>query len=156
MSNPQVDRWRQDGKFYLWRYPNQSRNYPGWNCTADVAGCQSVVELVNVMLSSDWSSKQEIRLTRPTDSIAALPGLSGTWLTAERLQLCFPGGKVSGNHWACDAGLNIVTLTLGRGKLEQLRDALTCVAKFEGDFCIHADDQEPHGVDLSRMAIWFW
>ena len=108
------------------------------------------------MLSSDWSSQQEIRLTRPTDSIAARPGLPGAWLSPERLQLCFPGGKISGSHWTCNADPNIVALMLGRSKLEQLRDSLTHVAKFEGDFCIHADDQEPHGVDLSRMPIWFW
>jgi hypothetical protein len=156
MSDPRVDRWRQSGKVFLWRFPDDDRNYPGWNCTADKDGCRSLLDLFALMAVAEWGAKMDIALSTPTGAIASLPGRGGKWLSPGRLRLLHPKGKVTDNFWRWDGSLQSPTLTIGKSKVDALRHAFESVAAGRGDFCIHADDQKLQGFDPERMAIWFW
>jgi hypothetical protein len=158
MSDPRIDCWRLHGKVFLWRFAENTRNYPGWDCTADPEGCRSLLDLFTLMADAACSSKKDITITRPTEEIATRPGhrCGGEWLSPGRLRLVYPKSKVVDNLWRWDCNLQSATLTIGRSKLEALRHAFESVGAGKGDFCIHADDQNVHGFDPEKMAIWFW
>jgi hypothetical protein len=155
MANHLIDRWKQKGAAYLWRYATQRRNFPGWNFTADAVGCQSLIELIDLMLSNEWSATQTIRLHQPTDSIASLPGLDGSWHAANILSLKYPSAKAPAALWECSDGRDPV-LTVGRDKLIDLRSAMMSVSQNIGDFCLHSEEQPAQGTDTKHLAIWFW
>ncbi|HEX6986575.1 MAG TPA: hypothetical protein VF170_14430, partial [Planctomycetaceae bacterium] len=135
----------------------ETRNFPGWNCTADADGCHSVIDLLTLMVDASWTAQAHIPLTAPTQAVASLPGGRRTgWQSPSRLRLRYPAGKVDGGFWRWTDGLTAPTLTVGRVKVEALRDAFRAVANGQGDFCIHADGQPLHGIDPERMSIWFW
>ena len=158
MSDPSVDRWRQTGRVFLWRDPDQTRNYPGWNCTADAEGCDSLSELLTLMAVAQWTATANILLSTPTEAIASLPGpyRGRRRLSPGRLRLVYRPGKVAENYWRWSDHAQTSTLAVGKSKLDDLRRAFGLVAAGQGDFCIHADDLALHGLDLERMAIWFW
>ena len=141
---------------FLWRFPDDVRNYPGWNCTADKDGCRSLLDLFALKAVARWGAKTDIALSTPTGANASLPGCGGKWLSAGRLRLHYPKGEVTDNLWRWDGSLQSPTLTIAKSKLDALWHAFESVAAGRGDFCIRADDQKLHGFDPERMAISFW
>jgi hypothetical protein len=158
MSNPDIARWRQRGKVYLWRFPDKVRNYPGWDCTADPDGCRSLSELLRLIASSERSAKLDIALTAPNLEIVSLPGLppGDRWSSPDRLALHYPGIKVDADLWRWSGDLLTPTLSLGRSMIFTLIDAFEAVGKGVGDFCVHHPDVGLHGLDFETMSIWFW
>jgi len=158
MSNPEIAHWRQRGNVYLWRFPTDVRNYPGWQCTADAEGCRSLVEMLTIMASSEWSSKIDIALTAPTPEITSLTGFTRgeRWSYPGRLTLHYPGNTVDADLWRWSGDLRTPTLSLGSSMLVKLVDAFEKVGRGIGDFCVHARDQCLHGFDFEKMSIWFW
>jgi hypothetical protein len=158
MSEPGIERWRQAGGISLWRYPDTSRNYPGWDCLADTEGCHSIAELLAMMLAARWTATANIKLFQPTESTIALPGDYGgkAWISAVRLCLRYPTGKVAENLWHWSGQAEAPTLTVGKSKLDELARAFNSMALGRGDLCIHADNARLHGIDSEKLAIWFW
>ena len=143
---------------YLWRFPHNTRNFPGWQFVADKDGCQSLLELLDLMRNARWSAQAEIRLNKPTEEIVSVPGWPhGTrWTAASVLLIRFPKGKVPESHWRWDGTPTQPRLNIGIDKLRELRDAIAEVAKGFGDFCVTAEDSPLHGVDKAKASIWFW
>jgi hypothetical protein len=77
MSDPQVQRWRQQGTIFLWRYRDRPRNDPGWHLSADPAGAVSLLQLLRLMRDSSYSSEQIIGISPPTPGVLAVPNHVG-------------------------------------------------------------------------------
>ena len=158
MSNPLVNRWRQRGKIYLWRFDDEVRKYPGWNFTADDDGCTSLLQLFDTMVNDERSASVEIALSKPSADIQALgPGIGKGRLRApQHVALQFPPMKVAANFWQWTGTLHDPQLKVGQRKLVELIGAVQSVAEGVGDFCIGADDHREHGLEFANMSIWFW
>ena len=158
MSDPAVERWKQRGRTYLWRFPQDTRNFPGWNCTADREGCSSLLELLGLMRVARWSAKADVSLTNPPGEIIGMPGhpRDEKWRSPPRFTLSYPKDKVPDGFWQWTGDVNEPTLSVGASKITELISAFESVAKRVGDFCVHAEDQKLHGFDFPRMSIWFW
>jgi hypothetical protein len=158
MSNPLVNRWRQRGNVYLWRFDDHVRNDPGWNFTADEDGCASLLELLTLMADDDRTARVAIQLSKPSDDIQRLGlGVGTGKLRAPRhFTLEYPPTKVPPGFWQWTGTFRDPRLKLGRGKLIELISAVADVRQGIGDFEIGAADQKQHGFDFAKMSIWFW
>ncbi|HEY1066903.1 MAG TPA: hypothetical protein VGE52_12360 [Pirellulales bacterium] len=141
---------------YLWRRHSDDGGYPGLNCTADAEGCESVQELLALLLEIDRPASRSVALSRPTENIARLPGTVVKWTSPARWRLGAPHTLEPMDAWKWEGDLTAPVLTAGRVKLAALQKAFRLVSQRQGDFCIHGRETRLHGFDFQRMAIWFW
>lgn len=145
--NEQVERWQLRGEVFLWKYRGwKSRNYSGWNFTADAPGCASVLQLLDACLSSPYAASASIKLTTPSDDVLAIPNAKAPITAARVLKLAYAPKKWEASHWCLTSELVDVCLEVGVGSLEQFRDGVLDVAAGKGDYCIGDDQSE----------LWFW
>ena len=63
LADPRVEGWEQAGNLWLWRYRQNTRNYPGWNLAANQLGWESLFDLLGRMVSSSWACRREISVS---------------------------------------------------------------------------------------------
>ena len=145
MADEQVNKWRQQGRIYLWRYAGTSRNHSGWHMTADEVGCQSLLDLLDIMRDAQYAAKRTVQLTRPGER-ELTSGCSARPRPATRLELSHSKPKMAPAHWCLAVEGARVTLELGAERLEELREGIQGIPSGNGDYCIGDDGQE----------LWFW
>jgi hypothetical protein len=154
MSDPAVNKWKQHGKVYLWRYRQPSPNWAGWHMTADDPGCESVLDLLARMKTAQWPSQQSLAIEKPTQAVLAVPNYRDeTWSAPQRWKLKFSKGQVADDFWSLAQADSEVTLILGASKLAELSDGIQAVRGGEGDYAIGPDDQET-GAE-SSLSFWW-
>ena len=141
-----VKRWRLQGHVYLWRYKGDARNYPGWHLTADGPGCVSLLELIDLMGASRFSSEAQVPLSVPTEHQVGVPNAPLQHVPVRSLELYHSPTKVAPDHWQLTENAGRARLELGSEKLTELRQGISDIARHEGDYSIGAEGQE----------LWFW
>ena len=148
MSDPAVSRWKQQGRVFLWRYVENTRNYPGWHLTADAVGARSLLELTSLMRAASWPSRTTIDLTRPTEAILKVPNNrdgEARWVGATRL--CIRSApELSPTHWDIRQVDDTVELRPGSEMLAQLDRGLHDILDGRGDYSMGGPPAE----------LWFW
>ncbi len=152
MSDPKVDRFKQRGSVWLWRDVSHRRNFPGWNVTADVEGCSSLVELLSRMINSNWGSSKTILL-------ADLPEIIAN--NCERLvapdEWTVQCTKHSNDeHWKWTGSSSAPRLKCDESMLKEIRVAIENVANGRGDFRLGSELQSIHDSEESILSLWFW
>src|SRR5688572_30111766 len=94
-----VKRWELRGHVYLWRYKGNARNYPGWHLTADAPACVALIELVDLMGGSRFSSSSPVPLSPPTEHQVGVPNAPLPHVAVEALELYHSPTKVTPDHW---------------------------------------------------------
>lgn len=148
-----IAKWRQRGRSCLWRYEPARRNLEGWHFTADREGCDSLCELISILLTTNHPCHRTLDLSDPaevgTDRVAGRLGQKA--IAAARLRLAFePNG--SPGHAEFEECDDRVIMTLGSGSLASLRPAIEDVRRGTGDFSISLGD---HG-NCEGETLWFW
>lgn len=149
MPDENVDRWRQEGRLYFWRYTENTRNYPGWHLTADDPCCRSLADLIERMLSARWGSRKLLVVTPPTKKVLGVPNNRGgeaRWRAPGGLTLNYPKGKVSDEYFKLEEHAGEIILSAGRHKLELLKECVLKVPRGEGDYAI----------TVGETRLWFW
>ena len=139
MPDENVDKWKQQGRLYLWRYIENARNYPGLHLTADDACCHSLADLIERMLSARWSSQKSLVVTPPTKEVLSVPqnrGGEAGCKSPSNLILKYPKDKVDGEHFSLEENGHAVILSAGSRKLELLKEGVLKIPKGEGDYSI--------------------
>lgn len=152
---PEELRWTQSGRIFLWRYCENTRNYPGWNLTADGEGCASLQELIDLFDGARWTCGQTIRLIRPNERVLCVPNNRGgkaSWISRESLRLQYPKNKVPHEHWSLTFDQREVVLQLGARKLVDLRDGVSAIMNGRGDYAIGPDAESR----FDEECLWFW
>src|SRR3712207_2285031 len=101
MPDEHVNRWRQEGRLYFWRYTENTRNYPGWHLTADDLCCRSLADLIERMLSARGRPRKPLAVTPPTREVLRVPNNRGgeaRWKAPAGLLLEYPKGKVGDEY----------------------------------------------------------
>jgi hypothetical protein len=123
MPDPVVARWKQKGRVHLWRYKQPSRNNSGWHLAADEAGCDSVLQLLELMANARWPGRQSIMVSAPEERMTvgvAPPGKGRTWLAPQEWLLHHPKGAVADDHWQWTATETQAVLAVGLARLREL------------------------------------
>lgn len=149
MPDPVVARWKQKGRVHLWRYKQPSKNNSGWHLTADEAGCESVLDLLELMASARWPSRHSIVITEPTELMTvgvAPPGKRKPWVTPRAWMIQYPRAAAD-NLWQWSATERQAVLAVGLSKLRELQAGFREIQRGGGDYSMGADGED---------RLWVW
>jgi hypothetical protein len=132
------------GKVYVWKYLENSRNYPGWNFTVDKIASASLLELLDLMKNCEWSSSKEIEISNPTENQIKVPNNqkgSAKWKTVSKLILSSKK-NTDKELWKVIEKETAIEIQFGENKLIELEKAINGIPKGIGDFAITSDSEE--------------
>ncbi|RAP57337.1 hypothetical protein [Oleiagrimonas sp. MCCC 1A03011] len=141
--------WKQSGNVSLWYYTENERNYPGWHLTADAAGCESLVALLDALAADGTPASRAVKITPPSKAQLGVPnnksGLAA-WRAPSKLRLAFSGNPAD---WSFPPDLDPALLTIGADWLTPLHEGISGIPHGRGDYSIG-----PTGKGSFRL--WFW
>lgn len=137
--------WKQHGAISLWRYTENERNYPGWHLSANPAGCESLITLIEALSADGAGTTRSVGLTPPTPAILGVPNNKhGTARFNAPAKLCISFSSIP-DHWLFPPQLEPAELSFGHDWLAPLRNGLAGIPNGVGDFSIGDD-----------LPLWFW
>jgi hypothetical protein len=140
-----ISKFKLQGNIYLWKYKANTRNYPGWNFTADDLGCRSFVELLTLMRSSLYGSKKSIQLAEPTNA-QTRAAVDLMFFPAQSLLVVYKKGRAG--MWKMEKINGALELSFDDDTAEKLQRAVERVRNGEGDFAISDSSEE--------NILYFW
>ncbi len=149
MPDVTVERWKQNGSLYLWRYLENTGNFSGWHLSADDLFCESFADLTEKMLTARWSSQKTLLVTPPSSKVLRVPNNRGgeaRWKSAQSLLLKYPKDKVDADYFSLEEVQGNVILSVGTHKLRLLNDCILGTRQGKNDYSIGSDDSQ----------LWFW
>jgi len=138
-----VDRWRQAGRLFFWRFTENTRNFPGWHFMVDRAASTSIAALLRSMAQSGSPCSRTIVVSLPTAEVLSIPNNRNSQCVAPerlRIELDLSGGDA----WTLVEDGAVVHWRLGA-------ESLRTVAEVFADPAKHVDStvgQEP--------VLWSW
>lgn len=155
MADSRVESWKQTGDLWLWRFRDNSKNYPGWNLAADETGWSALADLLGRMAASSRSCRREISVTKLTARVLAVPNNPARSADLESPRLLIievPRDRLGDNHWRLAADPARLALEVGTAKLGELLAAAQSVQVNGGDFAVGPDDR----ATRKDASLWFW
>ena len=147
----QIEKYKVVGDIYVWKYRENQRNYPGWNFTMDKNASFSMVELLNLMDSCEWSSKKLILLSKPTQMQLDVPNnMKGKakFKGYEELILNFRKTEDE-NYWVITELKDCIEIKFGKNRLSELKNAIMGIPLGKGDFGISDENED------NILNIWW-
>jgi hypothetical protein len=138
--------WRQQGNIAIWRYTENTRNYPGWHLTVDAPGAQSASVLVASLHADSPGSSRTVAVRAPSAAELRVPNNRTAGIVApEKLRLT---SHPDSGHWHFEEVSGTLAFSFGAAWVEPLRAAIGGIAHGEGDFSI--------GPPAREQRLWFW
>lgn len=148
MSDATVEKWKQMGNLYLWRYTENARNYPGWHLTADNQCCETLADLFDKMVSARWNSQKSLVITPPSEKVLKVPNNRGSlahWKTVNSLRLKY-NKKVDGQQSELIQNDYELILLVDSETLWLIKECILGILKAEGDY----------SIKIGETSLWFW
>ena len=140
--------WQQRGRLSIWRYAPMLRMYSGWHFSADAEGCESLLELLDALGSTNTSDYRTLAVVNPKSM-----GVDRIF-SDHTLRVHHPAKmRLAFDPTALDAELvetsDRVTLTMGANGLKEFQKAMCDLRAGEADFgiCLAGDDS---------LSFWWW
>jgi hypothetical protein len=141
--------WKQSGNVSLWYYTENERNFPGWHLTADDAGCESLIALLDSFAAEGTPTSRAVGITPPSKAQLGVPnnraGLAA-WRSPHKLRLAFSDYAA---QWSFPLGQDPAVLTIGSDWLAPLREGISGIPHGRGDYSIGYPGK-------SSPGLWFW
>lgn len=152
MGTPIIEKWKQQGDIWIWRYIIQSKNYAGLHFTADSAACKSFKHLIRLMKEAQWPSTKILLISAKPFIDPTGYGYKKTVL--KTIKIKYRKNLVAEDHWQIDwdGTKRNPTLSLGAKKLNELEKGVSDVEKGYGDYSIGPVEKSY----LPDMSLWFW
>lgn len=131
-------------KICIWRYLDNTRNYPGYHLSADAAGCREIRQRLSRIRGSAVLS-----LTAPDAGVLSVPNNQGgcaRYLAGRMLQVQ-TSISLSPDTFRWEEQDTKFFLTCSREKIAQLLAGVADIEKGAGDYSIRGE---------SGQALWFW
>ncbi|EKU74051.1 MULTISPECIES: hypothetical protein [Sphingobium] len=146
MSND-VNDWHQEGRLFVWRYPNARKGWAGWHFTGDPAGCRSIRNLLDRM-HGGGACHRTIKLSPVTEAILSVPNYKfRTEGRFEKLRLEY---RPDFPDLLLEPADGALVMTVGMHRLRALTAAFAEVEIGLGDFGI------PTSRSHKALAWMFW
>jgi hypothetical protein len=140
-----IEKFTVRGAIYLWKYLSKENSYPGWNITADKAGCDSLLSLLAMMDRSEYPSKKSLKTETPRKQVT-VANQTSTFKTIQLLT--FSHRKEEANNWVIEERKKELVIAFDRKKLIELSEAVEKVKVGQGDFAIF----DHHNENI----LYFW
>jgi hypothetical protein len=153
MSNYKIEKLKQKGFIYLWRYKSLRKSLLGWHITADKEGCKFIIDLIQLILDSGYSSKYVFTLLEADQKIVSVPNFNEPWKSATILTLKYSQKIADKNHWELVYSNNRVTIIPGENKLKELQKGFIDILNRKGDYAIGTENNKE---EFNNNLLWFW
>jgi hypothetical protein len=147
--------WVLRGKVFLWRYRKNSKNYPGWDCTADRVGCLALIELFGALAGQSAAVSRTIPVTAPTSGILAVPNNQGgaaPWWSPKKWRISYDPNSEAADTWAFPPDVDPAVLSIGASAIPYLTRGVTDAMNGTGDYSIGPRTGNPE----TSTQLWFW
>jgi hypothetical protein len=145
-----IEKWRQAGRLFLWRYGKRAVNKHGWQIAADVPGSANLAELIGLIGAAQHPVRRTLIITPPSLAMTQIPNASravaGVW-SPKHLKISFDQ-RLAGDLWSIDEMGEQVIMTFGAAWLADLSQAAVDMGRREGDYSI--------GPNGSEQGLWIW
>jgi hypothetical protein len=158
MSDTNVNRWKQEGSLFVWRFQENIRNYPGWHLSADHVGANSIIDLLDRMLAAQWGSEKLLKVMPPPVEVLRVANNMGgkaRWESPHSMLIKYPKGKVTDDYWSLEGDDELV-FAVGQTGLSLFRHSMTRLLTKEKDFSIGPPDKMATRAEWNKMCLWFW
>ena len=142
----ETNRWKQEGKFYLWNYVPENKNYHGFHCSADIEGAESFCALLKLLESDGRSQKKTVSLAPPSESNFSVVGCKLKPVSSEKLVLSYVFGATEENVWELKSENGKTEISFGLSYLHMLSAGASGIIKGKGDYCIGKKEE----------SLWLW
>jgi hypothetical protein len=145
--DPLIEKYKSYGSVYIWQYREKNPKRRHWNLTADEDGCSSLIELLELMQNSRFSSKKLFKTTSPTNQQISIPNnRNPEWHSKPALSL--RSLKENNCGWMLTAKNDSLEIVFCKEKLSELMEAIVKIKGGDGDFAI-SDDND-------NNVLYFW
>jgi hypothetical protein len=145
-----IEKWRQVGRLFLWRYGKRAVNKNGWQIAADMPGSANLGELLSLIGAAQHPVRRALIITQPSLAMTQIPNASfvaaGVW-SPKHLKISFDR-RLASDLWSIDELGEHVTLTFGPKWFADLCQAAVDMGKRKGDYSI--------GPNGSEHGLWIW
>ena len=148
-----VNHWKPSGTIILWTFRQQNKNYYGWHLTADAAGCESFIDLLDKMNSTSLPVKRTVPLDHPDHFPFSGIGGPFKWsdhVFAQKLKLIYSSTLLA-ESWEATYSDGVFQLSIGARFLSRLRAGIVDIKRGEGDYSIG-----PWNEKKPEDMLWFW
>jgi hypothetical protein len=124
-----VNSWKQAGRFFLWRFTENTRNFPGWHFMVDAAASTSIATLLRAMAHSETACSRTIVVSLPTAQVLSTPNNRNSPCVAPemvRVELDLSAG----DGWSLFEEGAVVHWRLGAHSLRSLADVFANPEKY--------------------------
>lgn len=152
MTKEEINKFKISGQIYFWKFLENKIKFPGWNLTADQTGCESLLQLFELMKQNEWSTKKEIQTVVPTELQIKVPNNqngNAKWKYAKTQILNYRRTSAS-DEWMISENSDTVEIRFGTDKLTEFENSISKVQKGSGDFAI--SDFEENDANI----LYFW
>lgn len=139
----EVNKWKQRGEVYFWRYIENTRNYPGWHLAIDRHGSASFMELIVAFLSCNHMCMRTLSLRLPDSTVLSVPNnIRSRIYSKDKLRLHWDPHRES--QWSIEEHENVISIQVGKEMLFRVQHAL----------------ENPRDafdtIIASDPTLWFW
>jgi len=142
-----VHNWQSSGSFYLWRYLENSRNYPGWHFAADQNGSVALKRLLVALNKDKKSQFRTAPLSSPKTGVLGIPnnqlrGKPARLETREKVRFTYRSGEP--DAWGISVQNDYLDWSFGENTSQLIVSVL---------------DDPLHHFDATfgrSPAVWWW
>ena len=146
-----INKWQQHGAVYFWRYKPEKGNLRGWHFAADKPGCESTIELLDLLKDAEYPAKRTMKLVQAPTSITNRPFAHvGRKIVSPSALRIIADPADPKDYWRLNEDGDRAEMKLGREGLGEGADAVRSVKNGEYDFSVG-----PWEGNI-RQNIWFW
>jgi hypothetical protein len=131
------------GQVFIWKYSDNTGNYPGWNLTVDKLASEELSNLFDMMSKCEWSTSKTVRTSKPMETEIAVPNNqngNAKWSTRPAIIFCTKS-NLSPHHWIISEMPDSLEINFGKQKLQKLKEAIISIPNGNGDFSISDENQ---------------
>ena len=128
-SRSVVNRWKQAGRLFFWRFTENTRNFPGWHFMVDPAASTSISVLLRSMAQSESPCSRTVVVSLPTAAVLGVPNNRRSPCVAPerlRIELALSDAKC----WSLTEDGAVVHWHLGADSLRRVADVFAEPTKY--------------------------
>ncbi len=139
----------------MWRYTPMLRMYSGWHITADIAGCDSTLELLAILSSSSGKAHRTLEVSDPRPIKADQIFRDGHVVNVRyptKLRMSFDPG-LGEEDASLEEENDRLSIRLGTKSIREFGAGLKDLSGGEADFSIgFGNDRDK----MQRLSFWWW
>lgn len=135
------------GRIHLWRYRERTRNYPGFHLSADVAGADALLTLLDRLAKTRTPQISNITLDPVSTAALAIPNNRDATVTAYRHWDLIVDPKFPPERLQFVVMNDRVHTELSPVQVESVAGGVRDIRERRGDYAIGDDDEQ---------QLWFW